>query len=139
MIDMLPTTLDLAGMSAPPHVQGRSFAPACLARPFNGPKYILLEMNNNPRWSLDFIDWRAVVSHRWKYAYFETGHELLYDSWGPGRELEQRGGKDLQKLRQEYAIAVATRRAQRQYAKQGFKTTRENQPNGRVRVKLVRR
>lgn len=79
MVDMLPTTLALAGVAVPTHVQGQSFAPACLAQPFTGPESILLEMNNNPRWSLDFIDWRAIVSHRWKYAYFETGHELLYD------------------------------------------------------------
>jgi len=38
-----------------------------------------LEMSGNPRWSLDFLDWRGLVTEQWKYAYFETGHELLFD------------------------------------------------------------
>ncbi|MFZ0548373.1 MAG: sulfatase-like hydrolase/transferase [Candidatus Promineifilaceae bacterium] len=88
MIDMLPTTLDLAGQAIPGHIQGQSFAPACLGLPFSGPASVLLEMNNNPRWSLDFIDWRASVSHRWKYAYFETGHELLYDLQNDPYEMD---------------------------------------------------
>lgn len=79
LVDMLPTTLGLAGLPVPAHVQGQDFSPACRAKPFVAPSHVLLEMNNNPRWSLDFIDWRAVVSRRWKYVYYETGHELLFD------------------------------------------------------------
>jgi arylsulfatase A-like enzyme len=35
-------------------------------------------MNSNPRWSLDFLDWRGVLTEDWKYVFYETGHELLY-------------------------------------------------------------
>ncbi len=94
MIDMLPTTLALAGLTVPGHVQGQSFAAACRGKPFDGPKYVLLEMNNNPRWSLDFIDWRAIVSHRWKYIYFETGHELLYDLRADPYEMNNIAAKE---------------------------------------------
>lgn len=79
LVDMLPTTLGLAGLPVPGYVQGRDFSAACRGQPFSGPSRVLLEMSNNPRWSLDFLDWRAIVTERWKYAYFETGHELLFD------------------------------------------------------------
>ena len=36
-------------------------------------------MSGNPRWSLDFLDWRGLVTSRWKYAFYETGHERLFD------------------------------------------------------------
>lgn len=79
LVDMLPTTLGLAELPVPGYVQGRDFSAACRGQPFSGPSQVLLEMSNNPRWSLDFLDWRAIVTERWKYAFFETGHELLFD------------------------------------------------------------
>jgi arylsulfatase A-like enzyme len=79
LVDMLPTTLGLAGLPGPPHVQGMDFSPACLGEEFAGPPDVLIEMSCNPRWDLDFLDWRGVVTADWKYACYETGHELLYD------------------------------------------------------------
>ena len=79
LVDMLPTTLGLADLPIPAYAQGTNFAPLCLGEPFVGSEYVLLEMNCNPRWGLDFVDWRGLVSERWKYAYYETGHEMLFD------------------------------------------------------------
>ena len=79
LVDMLPTTLGLLGIDIPSHLQGQDFSPALLNKPFVEPHHILLEMCGNPRWDLDFLDWRGLVTNKWKYAYYETGHELLFD------------------------------------------------------------
>ena len=79
LVDLLPTTLGLIDAEIPAHLQGLDFSPAVRGDRFKGPEKVLLEMSGNPRWSLDFLDWRAMVTDRWKYAYFETGHELLFD------------------------------------------------------------
>lgn len=64
---------------------------------------------------------------------------LLYDTWGPGHRLEVAAGKDLQKLRQEYAVAVTQARVAKTLARQGFRVTREAVEGGRVRLRLQRR
>jgi arylsulfatase A-like enzyme len=79
LVDLLPTTLGLAGVAVPPHVQGRDFAPLLRGESQATPDEVLLEMVGNPRWGLDQIDWRGLVTERWKYAWFETGHQLLFD------------------------------------------------------------
>jgi arylsulfatase A-like enzyme len=79
LVDMLPTTLGLAGLPVPPHVQGMDFTPACLRESFAGPEDVLIEMSCNPRWDLDFLDWRGIVTPGWKYVFYETGHEFLFD------------------------------------------------------------
>ncbi len=79
LIDLLPTTLGLLGPEIPSHIQGIDFAPALRGDAFEGPDAVLLEMHGNPRWNLDFLDWRGLVTGRWKYAYYETGHQLLFD------------------------------------------------------------
>jgi arylsulfatase A-like enzyme len=79
LVDLLPTTLSLLDIRIPGHVQGEDFSPALLGEDFKGPDSVLLEMAGNPRWNLDFLDWRGFVTHRWKYAFYETGHELLFD------------------------------------------------------------
>lgn len=79
LVDLLPTTLGLIDAEIPAYLQGLDFSPSVRGDGFKGPEKVLLEMCGNPRWSLDFLDWRAVVTDRWKYAYFETGHELLFD------------------------------------------------------------
>jgi len=79
LVDLLATTLGLLGIEPPPHNQGRDFSPALRGEPFRGPDAVLLEMVNNPRWNLDFYDWRGFVTDRWKYAFYETGRELLFD------------------------------------------------------------
>ena len=79
LVDMLPTTLGLANVPVPSHIQGANFAPALLGKQFDGPRQVLLEMVNNPRWALQLQDWRGLVTERWKYTFYETGQELLYD------------------------------------------------------------
>jgi choline-sulfatase len=79
LVDLFATTLDLIGADVPPYSQGTSFAPALRGEPFGGPDAVLLEMVNNPRWNLRFLDWRGVVTSRWKYAYCETRREELFD------------------------------------------------------------
>jgi len=80
LVDMLPTTLGLLGLEAPGHCQGSDFSDALRGeQAFSGPEAVLLEMSGVPRWTLDSLDWRGLVSSRWKYAFYETGHELLFD------------------------------------------------------------
>lgn len=79
LVDLLPTTLGLIGIDIPPHIQGRDFSPALRGESFTEPDAILIEMSGNPRWGLDFLDWRGVVTRDWKYAFYETGHELLFN------------------------------------------------------------
>lgn len=64
---------------------------------------------------------------------------LVYDSWGPGQRLEQRAGKGLTRFKQEYGIAVTQARHAQTLARQGFRMTREDIGNGRVRLRLQRR
>lgn len=54
------------------------FSPALRNEPFEGPQDVLLEMVANPRWDLSFIDWRAIRTREWKYAFYETGREDLF-------------------------------------------------------------
>ncbi|MEE3194746.1 MAG: sulfatase-like hydrolase/transferase [Candidatus Poribacteria bacterium] len=79
LVDMLPTTLGLLEMDMPSYLQGKDFSSALLNKPFVEPNHVLLEMCGNPRWNLDFLDWRGLVTNKWKYTYYETGHELLFD------------------------------------------------------------
>lgn len=80
LVDLFPTTLGLLGLDIPAHNQGTDFSPALRgAQSFQGPDAVLLEMSGNPRWNLDFLDWRGLVTTRWKYAFYETGQQLLYD------------------------------------------------------------
>jgi arylsulfatase A-like enzyme len=79
LVDLFATTLSLVGIEVPAYNQGRDFSPALRGEAFEGPEAVLLEMAGNPRWNLDFLDWRGLVTERWKYAFYETGHELLFD------------------------------------------------------------
>ncbi len=79
LVDLLATTCGLVGIDVPVWNQGTDFSPLLRGETFTGPEYQLLEMLANPRWCLDFMDWRALVTERWKYAYYETGAELLFD------------------------------------------------------------
>jgi arylsulfatase A-like enzyme len=79
LVDLFATTLGLVGVDIPAYSQGRDFSPALRGQTFDGPEAVLLEMAGNPRWNLDFLDWRGLVTERWKYAFYETGHELLFD------------------------------------------------------------
>jgi arylsulfatase A-like enzyme len=79
LVDLVPTTLGLLGLPVPSHVQGTDFPPALRGQPFAGPEAVLLEMVGNPRWNLDFVDWRGMVTQRWKYAFYEDRREELFD------------------------------------------------------------
>jgi arylsulfatase A-like enzyme len=79
LVDLMPTTLGLSGINVPDHNQGTDFSPALRGEDFSGPDEILVEMCGNPRWNLDFVDWRGLITERWKYAYYETGNEVLFD------------------------------------------------------------
>src|SRR5690606_36226605 len=50
LVDLLPTTLGLAGAPIPPHLQGIDFSPTLRGEPFEGPDAVLLAMCGTPRW-----------------------------------------------------------------------------------------
>jgi arylsulfatase A-like enzyme len=79
LVDLLPTTLGAVGARVPSYLQGTDFSPALRGEAFGGPEAVLLEMVNNPRWDLRFLDWRGIVTRGWKYAFCETGREVLFD------------------------------------------------------------
>ena len=88
----------------PDHLQGRDFSSLLRGEEFVLPTDVLLEMVGNPRWSLDLLDWRGLVTDRWKYAFFETGHEWLFDLQSDPYELH-----DLSATRPEVCAALKTR------------------------------
>lgn len=88
LVDLLATTCGAAGLPVPAYSQGRDFSPALRGEPFEGPEDVLLEMVANPRWDLSFIDWRAIRTREWKYAYYESGHEELFNLARDPYELE---------------------------------------------------
>ena len=53
-------------------------------------------MSGNPRWNLDFLDWRGLVTSRWKYAFYETGHERLFDLKDDPYEMNNLSETDVQ-------------------------------------------
>lgn len=58
-------------------------------------------------------------------------YDLVYDSYGPGRQIEEKFGVGLPALKQGYATQVA----KRQLAKQGFRVTEQKQADGSIRLK----
>lgn len=66
------------------------------------------------------------------------GFELALDTFCQGRLLSAIGGHAGDKLRQEYAAAVATRRAKAKLAVKGFTVKRE-QVGASIRLRLVAR
>ncbi|MCB0063202.1 MAG: sulfatase-like hydrolase/transferase, partial [Caldilineaceae bacterium] len=80
LVDLLPTTLGLLDLDIPVYSQGTNFSAALRGdQSFRGPDAVLLEMSGSPRWNFDHLDWRGLVTARWKYAIYDTGHELLFD------------------------------------------------------------
>ncbi|MBV7338922.1 sulfatase-like hydrolase/transferase [Chloroflexi bacterium TSY] len=101
LVDLFPTTLGLLGLDVPTHSQGSDFSPALRGdQNFSGPDAVLLEMSGNPRWNLDFLDWRGLVTERWKYAFYETGHELLYDLESDPHEMNNLSESDPETCRE---------------------------------------
>ena len=79
LVDLLPTTLGLVGATVPSHCQGRDFSPKLRGEAFVPPEDVFLGLCVGPRYSLDFLNWRAIRTDSWKYAFYEDGHEQLYD------------------------------------------------------------
>ncbi len=79
LVDLLATTCGIAGLPVPPYSQGTDFSPVLRNEPFEGPGDVLLEMIANPRWDLSFVDWRAIRTKEWKYAFYEDGREELFN------------------------------------------------------------
>ncbi|MDX1359265.1 MAG: sulfatase-like hydrolase/transferase, partial [Clostridia bacterium] len=79
-IDIVPTICGLLDIRIPEYCQGTDFSPLLSGSGFfKGPDKVLIEMVNNPRWNLDFFDWRGFVSDKYKYCFYEDGNELLFD------------------------------------------------------------
>lgn len=79
LVDMFSTTLGLINQDIPDYNQGTDFTNALLDKPFDEPEEVLIEMHNNPRWNLNMMDWRGIVTKEWKYAFHENGMELLFN------------------------------------------------------------
>ena len=79
LVDLMATTLGLVGADLPPWNQGVDFSPLLRGEPFDRPQSVLLEVVGCPRASLNYMDWRGYVSEQWKYAYYESGLEMLFD------------------------------------------------------------
>ncbi|NWF65663.1 MAG: sulfatase-like hydrolase/transferase [Chloroflexi bacterium] len=79
LVDLLPTTLGLAGLPVPPWCQGTDWSARLRGADVAGPTEVLLEMQGVPRWEPRFQDWRGLVTDRWKYAFYEDRRETLYD------------------------------------------------------------
>jgi arylsulfatase A-like enzyme len=88
LVDLLPTTLGVIGVDIPTHIQGIDFSPALRGEAFDGPACVLMEMVNNPRWNLRFLDWRGIVTEKWKYVFCETGREVLFNLESDPYEME---------------------------------------------------
>jgi hypothetical protein len=68
------------------------------------------------------------------------GYDLLYDNYGgAGRRLTEKIGEKANKLRQEYAAAVSTKKVSTTLARKGWKVERERLSNGTLRLKVRKR
>jgi arylsulfatase A-like enzyme len=100
IVDMLPTTLGLAGVPIPAHIQGADFSSLLRGQEYSSPETVLLEMQGNPRWCLGLLDWRGLVDERWKYAFYETGEELLYDLEADPYEMNNLAATEPQRVQE---------------------------------------
>lgn len=114
LVDFAPTALGLAGLTPPAWMQGADWSALLTGRTAQPPvDHQLLEMVGNPGWCLDHHDWRGFVTDRWKYAFFETGLEILFDLQADPCELHNLAGaepaKCLELREQLLSILAATR------------------------------
>lgn len=79
LIDFLATILGCAGLPIPQWNQGADWSNFLQTSAPAPTDFQLLEIVGNPRWTLDHLDWRGFVTKKWKYAFYETGHEILFD------------------------------------------------------------
>lgn len=67
------------------------------------------------------------------------GYKLFYDTFGrAGRRLFEKVGQDANRLRQEYAAAVAAAKVKRTLGPKGFKVTRELLASGHIKLRVRR-
>jgi arylsulfatase A-like enzyme len=89
LVDLAPTLLGLAGLASPEWMQGADWSPVLTGQAVAPPvDHQLLEMVGVPGWCLDHHEWRGLVTERWKYAFFETGQEILFDLENDPDELD---------------------------------------------------
>jgi hypothetical protein len=65
-------------------------------------------------------------------------YDMKVDWWQQSRLAAAVGGNEMQKLKQEYAVAVASKKAKAKLAPKGFRQTRELLASGTVRLRLRR-
>lgn len=70
----------------------------------------------------------------------KEGFELLYDQFGgAGARLTEKVGPAANKLRQQYAAAVAEKNALAKLSRHGYRASRETLPTGALRLRLRKR
>jgi arylsulfatase A-like enzyme len=95
IVDLMATTLALAGVDIPAWSQGSDFSPRILGHDWaDEPLHTLIEMVGSPRWNLDMPDWRGLVTEQYKYVYYETGVQLLYDLRTDPCEMHNLAGRE---------------------------------------------
>lgn len=90
-VDIAPTALDAAGLSAAKEMHGRSLLPLLASQPAAGRKTVLLEYFAEPRFARA-PTWEAVRSERWKYIRYPdlAGMDELYDLKTDPGEMKNR-------------------------------------------------
>lgn len=95
LVDVLATILGLTGLPIPSWNQGADWSSVLRGDSFEPPVCCqLLEIIGNPRWTLDHLDWRGLVTERWKYAFYETGMEILFDLQNDPWELSNQAAQN---------------------------------------------
>jgi len=79
-VDVVPTLLECIGAQLPPHLQGNSFAPALLGRPYQSRKAALME----------HAGWKNLRTTRYRYLVHSDGRESLWDLQDDPQEYRDR-------------------------------------------------
>jgi len=74
LVDIAPTLLDLCGVQAPPHFQGRSFRPLLQGGEYEERTSAFIEYRDPFT-----VSWKTVRTHEFKYCVSGSGEELLFD------------------------------------------------------------
>ncbi len=112
-VDLLPTILDIAGITIPHHYEGISILPALQIKPGKIRDVVYSEVKQGGKQRrLQRIfggktrHWQMVKTQRWKYVWLDDGSEYLYDlQKDPGETTNLVGdpacSEDLKNLRQQ--------------------------------------
>ncbi len=79
LVDFAPTLIGLTGTTVPVWMQGHDWSQFLCGGTDAGPTEVLLEMTESPMWTPAYLNWRGFTDGRWKYAFYETRHEELFD------------------------------------------------------------